>query len=823
MNGRSIMRVSRLWGMLPLLFMFQFIQGMNETYNKMWNIQDQLIWTNENLGEGTQQYVVFRKNFQLKNQLADPSIEIFADSRYLLWINGHYVSRGPVRFNPKSPEYDIIPVKRFLKKGENYITVLVHSYGHVINGRIMSHEPGLGLLLLDRNEIIIKTDQTWKYCSQTRYLPSPESWNSIPDRIDARIDNEEWLSPDWNVADWKNAKEIQGKSWGEFRRSELPPCREKELTDIKVLPFKEELRFPFRLKKGKDLVLDLGTMAMAYTIMDLEAQEGIKLTMQYALRYQNGKPREEFGSGNSYITRNGKQHFMTTDQWCSRYVTLKVDTGEIIINNLSFINRSYPFERIGSFECSDSLLNSLWEMGVKTIEVTSDDAYGSDARERNEWIQDAHKASFHTSSIALVSPSSQGKTDVHLLKSMLRHAALSQHEDGMLSATFPTDRGASDCHYVIEDYACQWIDGLHHYYYITNDLVFVQEHKEVMVKLLDWYVSRISSRGLVLAREYASFDNPMAYVTCEGATLNAFVYHSLSLAVDLFRALGDEFLMRKYEGIATALKDAYNTILWNNEEEAYNSAFLDGETLLPSVHAQIFALYSGLVPQERIESTRQWLLDHYNNAGENQICTNTIYNDLLKKRPGVNMPVIYFWLLKVLYDVDTEAMDIHILEDVRKRWFYMVSLQKDAGTLSESFVNSQGTGSHESCHNYGAVPVYYLSSYVLGVRDVENKLIVEPRLGNLSFAKGKVVTSKGLVDVSWDKKENDDILSFSILFPDSISGELHLPVNNSCASLKINGQLILDEGIPRSDVKIIKEVRWIILQGIKGRCEGIVF
>lgn len=187
------------------------------------------------------------------------------------------------------------------------------------------------------------------------------------------------------------------------------------------------------------------------------------------------------------------------------------------------------------------------------------------------------------------------------------------------------------------------------------------------------------------------------------------------------------------------------------------------------------------------------------------------------------MPVIYFWLLKVLYDVDTETMDIHILEDVRKRWFYMVSLQKDAGTLSESFVNSQGTGSHESCHNYGAVPVYYLSSYVLGVRDVENKLIVEPRLGNLSFAKGKVVTSKGLVDVSWDKKENDDILSFSILFPDSISGELHLPVNNSCASLKINGQLILDEGIPRSDVKIIKEGRWIILQGIKGICEGIVF
>ena len=40
-------------------------------------------------------------------------------------------------------------------------------------------------------------------------------------------------------------------------------------------------------------------------------------------------------------------------------------------------------------------------MAVKTIEVTSDDCYGSDARERNEWIQDASKPSYPTSRVAL--------------------------------------------------------------------------------------------------------------------------------------------------------------------------------------------------------------------------------------------------------------------------------------------------------------------------------------------------------------------------------------------------------------------------------------
>ena len=113
MRNINLIKRRLLWIMSFLLFMVQLVQGENKTNGKKRYLQDQMIWINENIGEGTQQYVVFRKNFQLKTQLADPSIEIFADSRYLLWINGHYVSRGPVRFNPKSPEYDIIPIKRF--------------------------------------------------------------------------------------------------------------------------------------------------------------------------------------------------------------------------------------------------------------------------------------------------------------------------------------------------------------------------------------------------------------------------------------------------------------------------------------------------------------------------------------------------------------------------------------------------------------------------------------------------------------------------------------------------------------------------------------
>lgn len=806
---------------LFLGLLFHTIKGFAVNGDNSSCLQDQMIWTQEtDYVKGKQQYVVFRKEFNLnKQQQLQYKIEIFADSRYLLWINGTYVVRGPVRFNPKSPEYDIVPVDNYLKDGRNVIVALVHSYGEGINGRIMYHEPGLGVRLLEDEHLVLTTDTTWRYSTNTRYLLSDRAGNSMPDKIDARIDNEEWLGSNFDDSSWRTASKIAGERWGSIRKSEIPLCLEMPIKNVKILPLGKVVRYPVSLKKNEELVLDLGAMAMAYTDIELTADEGITLDIKYALRYKNGRPYEMFGKGNQYITRKGKQHFITTDQWCCRYVVLKVDSGEVLINKFSFVNRRYPFERIGSFECSDSFFNDLWKMGIHTIETVSDDAYGTDARERNEWIQDGHKASFSVSSVALSAPLYNGKTDVALLKSMLRHAALSQLEDGILLATFPTDRGRSDCHYIIEDYACQWIEGMYHYYSITKDIEFVKENKDVMVRLIHWFMERITSKGLVYAREYASFDNPMAYVTCEGATLNAFFYQALQCAVKLSSVLNDNELERKYSQVADLLKKKYNEVLWMNEEGAYSAAILENEMLQPSVHAQLFALYVGLVPEDRIEKVRSWLLENYRNPGTKTICVNNQYRDMLQKKSGIDMPIIYYWLLKVLYDIDTASMDSEILQNIREKWFNMVTLQKDTGTLSESFIKPDGTGSDESCHNYGAVPVYYLSSYVLGVREnKEGEILIEPRLGDLLFAKGKVVTPYGPVSVNWERRESS--LAFDVVLPLLSKGELHVPLVKQDSSIEINGHKILDKGKIVGNFDVDIKGRWCIVRNVQGNISG---
>jgi len=160
------------------------------------DLQKAMIWASaDTVGYGS--YTVFRKGFDLAECPSCARMLLFADSRYLLWINGRYVLRGPCRFDPKRPEYDVVDCASYLRKGRNAIVVLVHNYGGALNGRIKRHVPGLGLVLEAAGKEVLRTDSTWRYCAQTRYRPSPGSWNTVPDVIDGRVDACEWTGAEF--------------------------------------------------------------------------------------------------------------------------------------------------------------------------------------------------------------------------------------------------------------------------------------------------------------------------------------------------------------------------------------------------------------------------------------------------------------------------------------------------------------------------------------------------------------------------------------------------------------------------------------------------
>ena len=139
--------------------------------------------------------------------------------------------------------------------------------------------------------------------------------------IDARIDAGDWISADFNDSGWLFAKSVNGGKWGEMFPREIPLAKETELKNLRLLPSGKLLSsaLPIELTSGQEILVDFGQMSMAYTSMDLDGEAGSRLTMQYALRYKNGKPAEMYGDGNHYTARAGLQNFITTDQWGSHY------------------------------------------------------------------------------------------------------------------------------------------------------------------------------------------------------------------------------------------------------------------------------------------------------------------------------------------------------------------------------------------------------------------------------------------------------------------------------------------------------------------------
>ena len=786
-------------------------------------LQTNFIWL-ASAPVGRQVYAAFRKSFTLETLPPAATLHLFADSRYILWINGQYVERGPGRFDPRAPEYDSLEVRRYLRPGANVIAVLVHHYHDgknstdwaSINGRIMRHAPGLtGWLELgppDGRARVLPTDDTWRGTTHTRFQPSPtdrweNTWASIPDRIDARLDPGDWTQPDFHDAAWEKPISVQGNLWGALRPRGIPLLRESEVgplvlvelrpprpqvTTVTARPLAEVL--PLALDAGDRLVLDAGEFAQAYSVLELEAQEGSELELEYAQNYfDTGRtPTGSYGRVNRYVARAGRQTYLGGDTFGFKYLVVRLQSGQAKLHALRLVNRLYPFEVAGRFRCNDPRLTQLWSNCVQTIRVCSEDAYVDCAtRERVEWMADGYAVAYRATRIALAGPGPAGQprySDPRLLRSLLRHIGQSLQPDGRLKAHHPSDRW--DIHGYIEDYSCLWVQALREYHEHTGDLALVRELWPALTAQMRWFLDRRTPRGLVKAREFVYPNSPLAYKACEGTTLNAFLHGALRDAAFLASRLGRSDQSALYSRVAEDLRRGVNTHLWNPAHGTYFSSLTEGQATRPTAHAAMCCLHFGLVPPEREASTRRWLLDHY-------------------RQEDFGLTYTYQYLLEAIYRTDTAQTDREALDLLRQRWAAMAR--------GETRTTWEALGPGENCHEAGAVPAYFLSTYVLGVRldgpTAARRLLIQPCLANLTDAEGTVVTELGPVPVRWKRDATAGTLEFDFEVPPETHATTRLPVEGQRPKLLLDGQNPVP---PRCKL----QGRWLVVETGPGHHHG---
>ena len=170
--------------------------------------------------------IAFRKTFALPVKPRQAAFHLFADARYVLWVNGTYVERGPNRFQPNGPEYDTIDLAPCLQAGTNAIAVLV--VGDLSGGKVMQHAPGLTAELDVEGKELFHTDAGWKWSAGTRFRRVEASWPDLGESVvDARVEDGDWTQTDYRDVPWKPAAPIGGGAWGGLSARRMALLREK--------------------------------------------------------------------------------------------------------------------------------------------------------------------------------------------------------------------------------------------------------------------------------------------------------------------------------------------------------------------------------------------------------------------------------------------------------------------------------------------------------------------------------------------------------------------------------------------------------------------
>lgn len=160
-------------------------------------------------------FVLFRKEFELEEEVIDVKGYVTADSRYCFYLNGERIQWGPAPSDPRHLEVDPMVIEDKLKKGKNILAFQVLYYGFG-EGTWVAGTPGLlfyleATLKNGRNVRII-SDDTCMCAIDWSHRPGEfQRWylRSLQEICDGRKQIIGWNSIDYVLdKQWRNAIEI---------------------------------------------------------------------------------------------------------------------------------------------------------------------------------------------------------------------------------------------------------------------------------------------------------------------------------------------------------------------------------------------------------------------------------------------------------------------------------------------------------------------------------------------------------------------------------------------------------------------------------------
>ena len=199
------------------------------------------VWYDSN-GLGRNLYGEFRRTLVLEAVPKAAMINLFADTVYQMKVNGKFVGFGPVRFDPRLPQFDTYDISPYLIEGKNSISIIVNYFGMKTYKSIPS-QAGLCVWGTIGKEDISTSVPGWKakpsLARQTFMYKTSFALNPI-EIVEQKHEESGWELPGFDDSTWPEATSLDNQNaWGPMEARTIPFMRLNEIdvkSDIKILP-----------------------------------------------------------------------------------------------------------------------------------------------------------------------------------------------------------------------------------------------------------------------------------------------------------------------------------------------------------------------------------------------------------------------------------------------------------------------------------------------------------------------------------------------------------------------------------------------------------
>jgi hypothetical protein len=766
----------------------------------------------------------FRRSFRLDRVPERVPARISADSRYLLWANGVEIARGPVRCNPRRLHYDLLDLAPFLRPGDNCLAVLVRFYGRATPWWAPANrgtlQLGGGSLVfearLDRDDWIL-SDGEWR-------ARSPEAWEEIPgsgtggmppECFDAGKLPAGWREVGFDDSDWTPAAPLAANCLG-FSGHHQPPSqpfgamrprpipmlegrpREARLVRVATGSRAEDRAHPAEqvLADGETasaiagsqseaevieidavsdqvsvLTFDFGEVVSGTLVLDVDAPPGARFDLagaEFATEEGRLDPEDE-KCGLRYLARGEGDRFESFDRMGLRYAGLSIRAkGRVRLRPLSVKERLYPRPEGPFFECSDPVLEKIWRIGRRSVDINSHDAYlDCPTREQRAWVGDfvVHQMVDLTSN-----------PDWGLARWNVELAA-SPRPDGMLPMAAGGDVEHLDAAF-IPDWALHWIRALHNLYRYTGDRELVGRLLPVAEGVLRWFLPFRDENGLLCdVTGWVIIDWSSVSVAGKSSVLNGLWGRGLLDFAEMAEWLGDAGRASWARETHAQLSGAFEAF-WDPERRLYVDHIDGGERGRPaSQHGQAAPLVADLAPRERVERLVDLLIDRERRVHATWSRARGDSRFPAEGERGVGGAYLVLGPPPPWWDVERQLVAAqpffrYVVHDALAQAGREDLIASQCLDWQELFARSEtswsetwygGTISHGWC----STPTRDLLTRTLGLSPAEpgfGVARVAPRLGSLSWARGAVPTPRGLlrVEANRERVEVDSPVPFEL-------------------------------------------------------------